>query len=266
MGQKRRPDDLEWSLSEDDFAPTLYEHESSPLLFATIEGDLVLHDLESTGVFESLRARGYRDFGVRRRSGVKFEDRFVLRASHPDSPSELILFDIRTHFAEVDWGGQKIRALSWDWLEFQDPMGQFDPAKPPLPGQERPGLGMFRTITDLLKRYVDRTDAEAILTVPEYFHNAYLYSRGFTFRQAEVEGRFQALVRDLMPLGLAAASRALAELKVRDGHGVVVAWEPQLQVCPLSDRVRSHFHTDEYRRTLDAFKGSSSYHVASPTG
>lgn len=261
MGQKKKPEHpsdggLDWSLDEGDLTNTLYHHESSALLFGLFEAQTVIADLENEGVLETLRQRGYKNFRGDSSSHVKYEDRFRLLAEHEcDSGQCLVLFDVRTHTSHIDWEGGQIQVLYWDWLEFQDPKGVFEPDRPPLPGQEHPGLGVFREITQLLDRYVSQTPAEAIVAIPEYFHNAWLYSRSFQFLEAPVEGTFRALIRDLMPAGLSRASHAVDQGEVLDQDGQIFRWQPHQQVCPLNEITGSYFTKPDY---LESVKESES--------
>ena len=243
-------DDLDWSLSESELTGTLLNHESSALLFGVVEGETVLEELKELGAIKKLEARGYRDFRVDKRTRVQHGDRFLLWAVHDSDEKEYLLCDIRTRFAEIDWSGSKIKALFWEWLGFQDPKSAFAPDKPPLPGQDFPGLGVFRECTRMLRNHIGETNADVIAAVPEYFHNAWLYSRTFHFRDPKVEGQFRALVRDLMPQGLAATSHAIHDGRVVDEQGEVFQWKPHHQVFPLTPDTKAHFGTDEYQKMV----------------
>ena len=66
--------------------------------------------------------------------------------------------DIRTHRGQLEGCcpdsdlHYAMKALVWDWISLQDPMATF--SRPSLPGQECPGLGVFRQATELMLRYV----------------------------------------------------------------------------------------------------------------
>ena len=148
---------LEWGLTEEDLTNTLVNHESSPLLFGVVEGETVLEDLRTNGTLEKLEERGYHNFRVDKSSHVQYGDRFLLWATHRSDHTEYALFDIRTRFAEIDWGENRIKALFWEWLGFQDPKAEFDDARLALPGQDHPGLGVFRDCTDLMHHHLKDT-------------------------------------------------------------------------------------------------------------
>lgn len=122
-------------------------------------------------------------------------------------------------------------ALFVHWLELRHPRGAWAQGRPPLPGQSAPGLGLARECGELLVRIAERLGLTAVVMRPAWFHVAYTARYRLRFVQDAVQGRFEALVRDLQacaelqrsPGGfqLAAASRAIAEGRVmmqRDGH------------------------------------------------
>ncbi len=240
--------ELDWSLSDEDLANTLIHHRGSSLLFGIIEPETVLRDLENHGILDLLRRKGYQRFRSGNESHVQLEDRFVLQADHQDGTLGHTLFDIRTHSAELDWNGMPMEAMIWNWISLQDPRGTFSESQKPLPGQEFPGLGVFRQCQELIISYVALTKVELILAIPEHFHNAWLYSPSFSFYDAYFQGRYEGLIRDLLSeFGLARLSEALDFGQVTDEAGNPVAWTPHEQICPMSERTKAHFLDSEYQ-------------------
>lgn len=254
-------DELDWSLSEEELTNTLVSHQSSPLLFGVVEPEQVLLELAELGSLEKIKARGYVDFRADKTTHVQHDDRFTLWGRHESDQKEYLLFDIRTRSSEIEWtDGSKVRALFWEWLGFQDPKAEFTEDRPPLPGQEFPGLGVFRSCTKILRRHVGETSADVIVSIPEYFHNAWLYTH-FRFLNPEKQGEFKALCRDIMPLGLSGASHAVHGFRVLNQLKEVFEWKPYYQVFPLNNKTSAHFLTDEYQRTVAAFEKSCSFEV-----
>ena len=87
--------------------------------------------------------------------------------------------------------------------------------------------------------------------MPAYFHNARFYSPPFSFLAAAEQGRFEALVRDLAALEVAAASAAVDEGRViEEPSGEVVRWRPGDMLAPLSAAVREYVGSREYAQAV----------------
>jgi hypothetical protein len=118
-------------------------------------------------------------------------------------------------------------ALYVHWLSLRDPRARFSERRPRFPGQDAPGLGLAREITEMILLAAERVGVEGVAFTPAYFHTAYLVRGRFRFLEPERQGQFEAMVRDLMPLGLEATTRALADGSVLcDGQPTV--WKPEL--------------------------------------
>ncbi len=113
------------------------------------------------------------------------------------------------------------------WLALRDPRARFSDRRPQFPGQDVPGLGLAQKMMELMLLAARRIGAEGVAFTPAWYHTAYVARGRFRFIDPERQGRFEAMVRDLAPGGLDAASRAFAAGRVRC-DGVVVAWEPEL--------------------------------------
>jgi len=134
------------------------------------------------------------------------------------------------------------------WVREQDPTAAFPADRPPLLLQRHPGLGILRRAFRVVVRMATELQKDAVVNVPKFFHDAQIFfrSRLFLFLDAEEQGRFEALARDLASLSLGDASLALLGGCVRDASGAAVVWNPGYQVFPLSDPVRTYFHSEGY--------------------
>jgi len=144
------------------------------------------------------------------------------------------------------------------WLREQDPTASFDATHERLPLQEHPGLGVLKRAFRVVLRIARDLDKQGIAALPKFFHDAAIFyrSRLFLFLDPREQGRFEALLRDLSSLSLRDATLALLGGAVGDDHATVVAWQPGLQVMPLSPELTGCFHADEYqaecRRAFEA--------------
>ncbi len=141
------------------------------------------------------------------------------------------------------------RVLAIEWLLLQNPYAQFTDERPALPGQTHPGLGQARLILQWLIALAQEMALEGIANFPEYYHNAFLYQRDFHFYDPMREGLLLALSRDLAGLSLAERTWAIERGQVCGAHGEKFVWESELQILPLTPRLRAYFGEQSY---LDA--------------
>jgi hypothetical protein len=115
------------------------------------------------------------------------------------------------------------------WTNLRNPRAHFPAGRPPLPGQDVPGLGLAREVAELYVRIAERLRLDGIGFRPAWYHTAYAARHRLRFADPARQGRFEALVRDLAPLSLAQATQAVAEGRVRL-EGVPYTWEADLMV------------------------------------
>jgi hypothetical protein len=97
---------------------------------------------------------------------------------------------------------------------------------------------------------------------PEFYHNAVLYSALYRFVSPARQGTFEALVRDLAPLPLAAGSAALEEGRVtREGSDEAFVWEPGEMIVPLTEPVRLWLDTPAYAECVRQARESVRFRV-----
>ncbi len=112
-----------------------------------------------------------------------------------------------------------------DWLALRHPRARFSAARPRLPGQDAPGLGLAREMVELLAQVARRLDLDGVAFRPSWYHTAYSVRHRGRFIDAKRQGRFEAITRDLSGLALLEATNAVAEGRVKlNGHPYT--WEP----------------------------------------
>lgn len=152
-------------------------------------------------------------------------------------------------------GRDPIGVLNIEWLQLQRPDGEFSEARPPLPGQRHPGLGIGREILELLRQATKRLGLEGLVTVPSYFHNAYFYSAEFQYMDPREHGLFLSLCRDVLPrtyASVAAGSWAITQkMVVEASHDdKPFEWFHDVMLAPISPRLRAYAGTAEYQREV----------------
>ncbi len=179
--------------------------------YYTTEG--LEHALYRYGVFSVLRSIGYSNFHVELdRTGVGDRVRVF---GYDDTDREHLLLEtvLAIRFLGDD------RFLFINWMTLRHPLGEFGPGRDRLPGQEVPGLGMAREAANLLMLIASRLDLAGIMARPAYFHTAFIGAKLMQFHTLQAQAEFQALVRDLMSMGVVKLSEAIQEGRVlRNGE------------------------------------------------
>lgn len=202
-----------------------------PRLLGTYTVEGLRYAFDAYGILGQLRRLGYDDFRVTiDRAGVGERLRLYGRDEYG---VEGLLMEAVVELRHAL--GRPV--LFIHWLTLRHPRGTFVEARPRLPGQDVPGLGMSLEAVELLERATRRVGAEGLAMVPSFFHTAWPPKPGAHFVDAERQGRYEALVRDLGGLGRAGVSQALSQGRVRlDGRPYT--WEATEMVSWLDGERR----------------------------
>lgn len=207
-------------LSESDVAEALGLPRSGPprlLGYYTAEG--LEFALEKYRVLPILRRLGFEGLrGVIDRAGAY--DRARLVGKDSTTGEQVVLIELEVERRRVGSG----TFLFVNWLSLRNPRARFSAVRPQLPGQEVPGLGLAKEMTQLLAIMAGRLLLDGVAFRPSWFHMAWAARHSARFVDPERQGRFEALCRDLRQVPLLEATRAVAEGKVRL-NGQPYAWE-----------------------------------------
>jgi hypothetical protein len=137
-----------------------------------------------------------------------------------------------------------------EWLTLQNPLLEFSDKRPPLPGQQHPGLGLRKKIVDIFAYLARITRKDGVLVFPAYFHNALLFSRFFFFLNPEKFAEIQAIEKAFpkIPFKHLAWIVYLNCLKFENGQ--TYEWKAEEQVYPLRKEIREYFDSKAYKRKL----------------
>jgi hypothetical protein len=237
------------------------DEDVDPLDLATREGRTHLawetysrggleHALRAYGSLERLESRGLGKLSVNLDLKDPFAPSVVVRSDLFDPP--VVEASLRQLSGKQLGLGRRVAdspVLFLESLLLQNPGKTFDWHRPPLPGQEFPGLSLSGEVIQLLLLMAKRVGAEAMALRPSSFHAAWAYARHFVFVDGTAQSRFEALRREprLRPLWL--LSWALDLGCIRSG-GERVTWTPDLMVAPLDARVARAVDTAGRRTAL----------------
>lgn len=169
------------------------------------------------GILAHLRRLGYRDFRV---------------TISPATAGQCVRLhgrsdDIEHLLVECVLDRKRIGAREFlfiNWLTLRNPRSRRAPARPLLPGQEVPGLGLMREAAELLQTMARRLDLAGIAFCPAHYHLAAAGRHQLRFAEPARQGRFEALLRDLGHLPAIELSQALARGDILL-DGVPYTWE-----------------------------------------
>ena len=271
-GVKRGERLLDLSLTDEDLLEDLTRHGTNDRLLERFTAQEVQEALKRYGVWDQLTDKGYPRAAVRIQSLDPFRQsvKIITSAEDPED-DEHLLCELRVFDAWMNGTcpltGQpmEIDALVIDWLVFQNPRASFTDDRPRLPGQKYPGLGIMRTCMLGILDLARECGKEAVINIPEYYHNAILYQPTFRFYSPMVEGRFLALQKFLSGLTLADASSLVASLSIYDDiNGKVFVWKPHEHVLGLVPRIVEYFESALYISKVKEIEESCTFHFVRP--
>jgi acetoin utilization deacetylase AcuC-like enzyme len=255
-----------WDLTEDDLVGFLpgVPHQTRFLGYFSKVGVELL--LERFGILQQIRARGFKVPLVQ------------LELDHPlgqtvkvfgDADRRELLAELRVHRSSRAVPGHEV--LEVEWMLLQNPRERFADAKPALPGQQHPGLGMLPEFFGWLVVLAETLSLDGVLFHPNHYHVAALSRRHARFLAPETEALFRELQSLLAGMPLGEASRAVDEGRVLDAEsGQPLRWEGWSMVLPTTVRLRERTEGAAYEAAVDAARAglrlALSPHAAAPQG
>lgn len=191
--------------------------------YYTAEG--IEYALDRYGLLYQLRRLGYDQFKVMVDS-TGTGDRMQL-FGHAMNTKHLLIENVveKQRIADND-------VLYIHWLTLRHPLAHFTEKRPKLPGQEVPGLGMAREMSELELRIAIRLGFTGLAFRPGWYHMAFAARSRFQFVDQKRQGRFVAMLRDLGRHPLLDVTLACAQGRIRM-NGEQYTWEADAMVYLL---------------------------------
>jgi hypothetical protein len=221
--------------------------------------------MQHYGIFDALKERGYQNPVLKLETDDPYRQRMaVFDETTPETPVLLIDVVLRQYALPIaldDSTEEEFEVLYIEWLTLQHPKASFSKEKPQLPGQQYPGLGGGKIALELLTMICHRIGLDGIINVPEYFHNAQLYSRHFSYLDPLLEGKRRAITRDLLSQhSLAEASWGI-DLECVQENGLPFNWFTGPQILPLNRKLIKFFESSEYLDSVLAAQKKHHYEL-----
>ncbi|MBW2675064.1 MAG: hypothetical protein JRD89_16905 [Deltaproteobacteria bacterium] len=225
----------------------LCSEDASSKLFKYYSAEGVHYALETLGIFKLIEAHGFRDFKVEITGDAWSQ---LLRIWGQASGRPLLV--VEGCFRRSSWtvpaempllksecGNHAFNVAFIDWITLQNPLADFTPERPRLPGQKYPGLGIFHEVMEVFYAVARRLHLDALLLVVDHFHNAVIYKPSFFFvdpgRQAELVAIERAGAgRSLQDMALALEAGLLCQ----GGRSEPYAWHGDLMINPLASEIQ----------------------------
>ncbi len=247
-----------WRLTSEDLAGILPGVPADTRFLGLLSRHGLELTLEEFGILRMLRARGFPNPHVE------------VDLTHPmghtlriwaDATRRELLVELRASRSRSAVPGAEV--LKLEWLLLQNPRARFRPERPPLPGQQHPGLGMLKEILCWLIVITEMAGLDGIYFVPSHYHVAAQSRSLVRFLDPVDEARFRAIRRALEGRPLAEATRLVEEGRVVDAAtGEPVRWEGAAMVLPVSDRLRDVVFSDDYEERVREAERRFSHRLA----
>lgn len=236
-------------------ARSLTGPESTGLYLGYYSYNGIVQAFEAYGVYEALARLGFDQIQLQLYTADPFEHRLMLYDQ--EIKPERLLHEIvvrrrQLHFdiADSRFDGQHFEMLGIEWICLQNPRQSFSDARPALPGQQHPGLGLGQLVLDLLQLTAERLGLDGIITIPAWFHNAVFYHTRFRYLCLSTEARLQALYRQLVrPLGLHRVAWAIEHQQICE-NGQPFEWFHEDMILPLAPTLKTGLMGAAVRRQV----------------
>ncbi len=236
------PDEV-WQLSEDDLPGIagVATAEGRVLGRYTRQGIELL--FEQAGLLQKLRDKGFSSLSV----GLSQTSSELPTITVHDGPNLLMELRIKRSRRVVP----RHEVLFVDWLLLQDPSASFSPARPRLPGQQHPGLGLLGETAGVLLGIAHSLKLAGVAFVPANYYMAVLGSHHLRFLDPAMQALLQRLTDLLAGLSLAEASEALANGRIIDrATGESFEWQPATMVIPDGPVMTALVDSAEYHNEV----------------
>jgi len=149
-----------------------------------------------------------------------------------------------------------------EWLILQNPTVEFSEERPPLPGQDHPGLGIGKQVLELLYLAAKHQHTQGLLIVPHYYHTALIFSQEFRFINLEYQALLNRIEEDLDHYPLTVRAWAVERGTVyhkHDNHRF--HWDPEEQILASYRELRNFFHSESYEQQVKAAESKFAFYL-----
>ncbi|MBF0552014.1 MAG: universal stress protein [Deltaproteobacteria bacterium] len=267
----RRSSSNSYDLTEQDLSFGLTTFKKSDLLLNNYSVDGLKLVFEEYGIFDILRREGFDNFRLIFNLDDPYRQLVKVFFGGMEDPEHLLIEMILTEgllkhpCSNPPGPGDKttgFNMLMLEWVCLQNPEYNFTPQRPPLPGQDYPGLGIGHEIYMVLILMAKRIGKEAVVNCPQFYHNAWMYRERFKFLNPADEGQLLALIRDTSDYTLADVSWAIYLGCCTEANtGNIFTWRGGHQILPFAEELKTYFASRRYKNLVWDAVEKSNYHI-----
>ncbi len=257
--------DLNLDSSFDYFAS---QNKKNDLFLNRLSHDDIMEMLKKAGLIERLQEIGVNNIQIELymdELNINF-----LRVYYEEIKPEKMLIDLRVSesrflpdkkFLEKDMDELILDMVVIEWLSTQKPNSNFDPDRPQLPGQNKPGLGILGYLMNLMYILGREVIKDGFMDIPNHFHGAVMYSRKYKFFNPASEAILKGILRDLKDYPLADLSWGFITRTIIDKTtGEPQIYEPSEQIFPVSQRLNDYFKSKKYQADFNKIYNTKQYY------
>ncbi|XDD47198.1 hypothetical protein AB3N60_03685 [Leptospira sp. WS39.C2] len=217
--------------------------------------------LVSSGMISAVEKRGFHNPIIELEILNDFDNRIYIKTE-----SKKILVHTRLKVSQFQLKGddEQFPMIYIDWLLTQNI--NFEPGdikKELYFGQEYPGLNVLNEFTDFIRVLSKRLGTSGAFNVPEYFHDAVLFSRKFRFIDPEKEGTFRALVKIFRGTNLRSLSSQIHQNRVQYENGETYEWKYGEMISCTDPYLEKKVFHEAYFRRVDEVKEKLKFRLVS---
>ena len=181
-----------------------------------------------------------------------------LRIFHEEKDPEKVVVDLKIREGRLAPKGYlhlgpeffEYDFLTLEWLTLQNPRLSFSEKRPPLPGQQHPGLGLRKKVVDIFVYLARLLRKDGLLAFPAYFHNAVLFSRFFYFLNPEKLAEVLAIEKAFPKIPFKHMAWIVYLNCLRQEDGRAYEWRAEEQVYPIHGELKDYFDSKKYKRLV----------------
>ncbi|BDA79863.1 hypothetical protein LPTSP3_g27930 [Leptospira kobayashii] len=223
-----------------------------PRLFNRFRKEEVQELLLESGLLKAVQSRGFPNCVLSLEILNDYDNRVYIKTG-----KDKILVHMRLKVSQFHMKGddEQFPMIYIDWLLTQNLNFTDDKIKKELYfGQEYPGLNVLNEITDFIRLLSKKLGTSGAFNVPEYFHDAVLFSRKFRFIDPEKEGTFRALIHSFKGINLRLLSSQIHQNKVCFVSGEPYEWKYGEMISCTDIYLEKKVFQDSYFKKVEEIK------------